>query len=394
MVLTKVNKKIGQIQAMNEDIIKLVLFFGAFFVISSKITPMKHVLFLAFSLVISTLSFAQTQLTMIIHPEQVDCQRMMKQKCLQVRINGAKEWTLFYERIAGFTFEPGYRYELLVIQTKRPEPLPADLSEFIYKLEKVISKKAVVSDNQPSNWKILEIAGEAVHQQNLSVQVDPTKNSIAGYGGCNQFFGEATWNNKKSKVSFGDLTRSRMYCENTIKTEDKLIALLSGKSFRVVYKNELIIFQQKRKTVLVFQIQPAEEMNATDEPTIQEVDAIKNPSPMTYFNDKELKLIQLNGKTVATAINTRIRFNLNTNSFSGNGGCNQLFGDCSFNDNIITISSVNATKMLCMDEAVTQVEKAFIANLNLQTLHVDYAEQILNCYNANGELIMMFAIQK
>lgn len=355
---------------------------------------MKHVLVFAFALIISTFSFTQTQLTMIVHPEQVDCQRMMPQKCLQVRINGAKEWTLFYERIAGFTFEPGYRYELLVTQTKRPEPLPADLSEFIYKLEKVISKRAVVSDNQPSNWKIMEIAGEKVHQQNLSIQVDPTNNNITGYGGCNQFFGEATWNNKKSKVSFGDLASTKMYCENTIKMEDKLLALLSGKSFKVVYKNEQIHFQQKRKTVLVFQVQPTEDMSTKEEPTIEEVDANKNPSPMYYFNDKELKLIQLNGKTVATAINTSIRFNLNTNSFSGNGGCNQLFGDCSFNDNIITISSVNATKMLCMDEAVTQVEKAFIANLNLQTLQVDYAEQVLNCYNANGELIMMFAIQK
>lgn len=355
---------------------------------------MKHVLVFAFMLVISTLSFAQTQLQLIVHPEQVDCQRMMKQKCLQVRINGAKEWTLFYERIAGFTFEPGYRYELLVIQTKRPEPIPADLSEFTYKLEKIVSKKAVVSDNQPSNWKIMEIAGEAVNQQNLAIQIDPTKNSIAGYGGCNRFFGEAIWNSKKNKVTIRNLANTKMHCENTSKTEDKLIALLSGKNFRVVYKNEQIIFQLKRKAVLIFQIQPAAEMSTANESTSKEVGTNKNPSPMTYFSDKELKLIQLNGKTVATAINSSIRFNVNSNSFSGNGGCNQFFGDCSFNDNIITISSVNTTKMLCSDESVTQIEKAFIANLNLQTLQVDYAENILNCYNANGELIMMFASQK
>lgn len=355
---------------------------------------MKNILFLAIALFFNPTSYAQTQLKMIIHPEQVDCQHMMQQKCYQVRINGSKEWTLFYERIIGFNFEPGYRYELLVNETKRPEPLPADLSAFIYKLEKVISKTAVVSNTQQSNWKIMEIAGEAVQQHNLSVQIDPTKNSIAGYSGCNRFFGEATWNSKKNKVNIGDLASTKMYCENTIKMEDKLLALLSGKSFKVVYKNEQIHFQQKRKTVLVFQVQPAEEMSTKDESAIKEVDANKNPSPMTYFNDKELKLIQLNGKTITTAINASIHFNLNTNSFTGNGGCNQLFGECSFNDNIITISSVNATKMLCMDEAVTQVEKAFIANLNLQTLQVDYAENVLNCYNADGELILMFAIQK
>lgn len=356
---------------------------------------MKHVLVFAFSLVISTLSFAQTQLTMIVHPEQVDCQRMMPQKCLQVRINGAKEWTLFYERIAGFTFEPGHRYELIVIQTKRPEPIPADLSEYVYKLEKVISKKAVLSDTQESNWKIMEINGKAVHQLNLSIQIEATKNNIAGYGGCNRFFGEARWNNKKSKITIGELARTRMYCENTIADEDKLLALLSNKTFRVMYKNEQIYFQHKRKTALVLQIHPKEEISSENE----EVTAVittteKEPSPMTYFNEKVLKLIQLNGNTIPAETNATIQFDLNTNNFSGNGGCNQLFGECSFSANIITISSVNATKMLCMDETVTQLEKAFIANLNLQTLQVDYAEHVLNCYNSNGELIMMFAIQK
>jgi heat shock protein HslJ len=115
---------------------------------------------------------------------------------------------------------------------------------------------------------------------------------------------------------------------------------------------------------------------------------------MNYFDKKDLKLIQINKQAVPTGVSATIRFDLEAKTFTGNGGCNSLFGAFNFANNIITIENVNATKMLCMDETVTQLEKAFISNLNLQTLQVDYAENVLNCYNADGELIMMFAIQK
>jgi heat shock protein HslJ len=359
---------------------------------------MKYLFFLAVALIFNATCFAQTQLQLIIHPEQVDCQRMMQQKCYQVRINGSKEWTLFYERILGFNFEPGYRYELLVIETKRPEPLPADLSAYTYKLEKVISKTAVVSNTQQSNWKIMELQGQRVQQQNLSVQFDPSKNSIAGYGGCNRFFGTATWNSKKTKVTIGDLASTRMFCENKSELEGQLLSALSGKTLNVSIKNEEMYFKLKRKTVLTLRAQPIEDaVIETDEPredVTEPITAEKQPSPMNYFNKKDLKLIQINKNAVPTGVPATIRFDLETKTFTGNGGCNRLFGAFTFANNIITIENVNATKMLCMDEATIQLEKAFIANLNLQTLQVDYAENVLNCYNANGELILMFAIQK
>jgi heat shock protein HslJ len=359
---------------------------------------MKNILFLAIALLFNTTSFAQTQLKMIIHPEQVDCQRMMQQKCYQVRINGSKEWTLFYERIIGFNFEPGYRYELLVIETKRPEPIPSDLSAFTYKLEKVITKTAVVSNTQQSNWKIMEFKGKTVQQHNLSIQLNPNNNSIAGYGGCNRFFGTATWNSKKTKVTIGNLASSRMFCENKSELEAQLLSALSGKKVHVSFKNEEMFFKLKRKTVLSLRAQPLEDVVIeTDEPEEDLTEPLTNekqPSPMNYFDKKDLKLIQINKQAVPTGVPATIRFDLEAKTFTGNGGCNSLFGAFNFANNIITIENVNATKMLCMDETVTQLEKAFISNLNLQTLQVDYAENVLNCYNADGELILMFAIQK
>lgn len=356
---------------------------------------MKQLLFFAFMLAVSSLSTAQKQINMIIHPDQVDCQRMMKQKCYQVRINGSKEWTLFYDRIEGFNFEPGFRYELSVIKTKRPEPIPQDLSAYTYKLAKVISKTAVVSNTQLSNWKIVSINGKSAQSTNLFIQFDPNKNGISGFAGCNRFFGEAKWNATTSKLIVGELASTKMYCENTMAIEDKIMKLLANQSFQVISKNERIYLKQKRKTVFVLDKQLSEEIiKETDEEIMEPLINEKQISPMDNFNNKNLKLIQINQQTLTSASTATIRFDSAAHSFSGFAGCNRIFGNFSFANNVITIESVNATKMACMDETTAQLEKTFIANLNTHTFQVDYAENVLNCYNSNGELIMMFAIQK
>ncbi|WP_300440901.1 DUF4377 domain-containing protein [Christiangramia sp.] len=55
------------------------------------------------------------------------------------------EWNYFYDDIDGFEFKPGYLYDIMVSKERIENP-PADASSFKYKLEKIISKEAVGSD--------------------------------------------------------------------------------------------------------------------------------------------------------------------------------------------------------------------------------------------------------
>ncbi|MGS2809795.1 DUF4377 domain-containing protein [Nocardia sp. MW-W600-9] len=76
---------------------------------------------------------------MFVAPEQVDCVGVAPMRCLQIRYSPDERWQLFYEGIAGFTYEPGYAYELTVRVSPVDNP-PADHSSRRYDLVRVDAK--------------------------------------------------------------------------------------------------------------------------------------------------------------------------------------------------------------------------------------------------------------
>ncbi len=80
--------------------------------------------------------------TLYVGPAQVDCVGVGPRKCLQVRYSLADDYQLFYDDIAGFEYEPGYTYELLVEKTPVENP-PADASSVRWSLVEVVAKTAV-----------------------------------------------------------------------------------------------------------------------------------------------------------------------------------------------------------------------------------------------------------
>ncbi len=56
--------------------------------------------------------------TVYISPKTVDCIGAAPQQCLQIKENLEDNWTLFYGKIEGFNYEPGYVYQLKIAQKK------------------------------------------------------------------------------------------------------------------------------------------------------------------------------------------------------------------------------------------------------------------------------------
>ncbi len=56
-------------------------------------------------------------ITMYVGPELIECTGVAPQTCMQVKMNPDDNYTLFYNPIEGFTFEPGNEYELLVLSS-------------------------------------------------------------------------------------------------------------------------------------------------------------------------------------------------------------------------------------------------------------------------------------
>lgn len=80
--------------------------------------------------------------TLFVGPERVDCVGVAPQKCYKVREDPSEEWVFFYSEIAGFEYEAGYEYELLVREEKVTTP-PADGSSLRWELIEVVGKETV-----------------------------------------------------------------------------------------------------------------------------------------------------------------------------------------------------------------------------------------------------------
>ena len=77
---------------------------------------------------------------MDIAPQRVACHGTSGlQECLSVRQHPDTGWTFFYDEIAGFQFEPGFEYTLVVAVRSVSNP-PADGSSLSYRLLEIRRK--------------------------------------------------------------------------------------------------------------------------------------------------------------------------------------------------------------------------------------------------------------
>ncbi|ACK67728.1 protein of unknown function DUF306 Meta and HslJ [Rippkaea orientalis PCC 8801] len=60
----------------------------------------------------------KVETTVYVSPKMVPCTGVAPQQCLQIKENLDDQWTLLYQSIEGFNYEPGYLYELKVSKKK------------------------------------------------------------------------------------------------------------------------------------------------------------------------------------------------------------------------------------------------------------------------------------
>lgn len=76
---------------------------------------------------------------MYIANKQVDCVGVGPQKCMQIKYEKQSEWSMFYDQINDFTYEPGFYYKIEV-STETIDNPPADASSIKYTLVGVLDK--------------------------------------------------------------------------------------------------------------------------------------------------------------------------------------------------------------------------------------------------------------
>ena len=84
------------------------------------------------------------------------------------------------------------------------------------------SKEVVVDLN--GEYQLLEVQGEDLSDQDLSISFTPAENRISGETGCNGF--SAKYTQENNVLSVGRAMSTRMYCEGKMDTEQKIISSL------------------------------------------------------------------------------------------------------------------------------------------------------------------------
>lgn len=162
-----------------------------------------------------------------IGPQKVDCIGVGPQQCYQLKEKEDDDWTLFYDEIEGFMYQPGYTYRLKVWQEEIANP-PADGSSWKYVLVEQLEKTAVAGvDNRLHDiWVVTTMEGQPLPPEGHRPRLElfPVEERLGGSGGCNSIFGSFKVNG--DQINFSEIGATKMFCAGLMKQEGQFLKLL------------------------------------------------------------------------------------------------------------------------------------------------------------------------
>lgn len=290
-----------------------------------------------------------TEKTLYVGPELVDCTGVAPQQCMQVRETPDGEWLLFYDQIEGFTYEPGFEYELVVSVQQVPNP-PADASSLKYTLVEEVSKTpAAGMEGEPSTlegptWRLVAMGDMDVASRAMaggSVTALFADGTVSGSAGCNQYSMGYTVEGDNLSTTPGPVTM--MACPEPIMTleQEYLIAMGAAETYAVTEGMLTIAYHGDQTLKFVAQ------------PTLGLEDPLWN---VTGYN---------NGQQAVTSVvlGTEITMAFARGTVSGSAGCNTYSASYTINGDGLTIGPAATTRKMCPEEGVMEQEQQFLAAL-------------------------------
>ncbi|RFS23306.1 META domain-containing protein [Chitinophaga silvatica] len=317
-----------------------------------------------------------------VRETKVPCTGVAPMECLQIRKPEDKEWSNLYGNIAGFKYVPGYRYRLRVRVSRVNNP-PADASSIQYSLIKILNRTKV-KELSPNNsignalnkrWTLVKMNGEELKQSGIWMEFDTKENRMHGKSGCNGMMGGYTLS--VNNISFTKTAGTLMACpdSNMMRREYEFMKQLGDQSFQIQVAGSMVTLMQQGTPVFQFRLG-----NKGDN---------SSGNVNMALGGRKWILTKLNGTDVSNATGMFLMFDAQKKRFSGKGGCNNIFGAYTNNNNTISFKQAASTRMACTDNTVAQRESEFIKTLSDHSYRYEIGEGTLSLYN-NDNLVMQF----
>ncbi|MBK8987783.1 MAG: META domain-containing protein [Chloroflexi bacterium] len=322
--------------------------------------------------------------TLYVGSELVDCVGVAPQKCMQVRENPADAYTLFYQQITGFTFEPGYEYELLVTVTTIENP-PADGSSLQYTLVNIVSQtpvgttQTVVTGDATGDalplvgalWQLQSLQGAAVVADTAVTAVFAADGSLGGSAGCNNYFTSYQVDGQTITID-PQIGSTMMACADPVmQQETAYLAALSTATAWQISGSTLTLTDAAGAPLAVFTAVIPTSLTGT---TWQ----------LTGFNNGQDAVVSPVAGSTITAVFGE------DGALSGSAGCNNYNTSFTTDGGSISIAgSIATTTILCAEDLMQQ-ETAYLAALPVATTYAIQGDS-LELRNANGALIASYS---
>lgn len=151
------------------------------------------------------------KVTWFVANSKADCAGMAPQKCLQIKDEGQKEWTFFYDQIEGFEYAEGFYYKIK-IEVAEVENPAADGPSMKYKLIEILEKSKIPLNLDQGSWLVTRIKNKESFGRNPFIKIDLSKNTINGNTSCNRFSGKIAVT--ENKVAISELSSTKMMCKD------------------------------------------------------------------------------------------------------------------------------------------------------------------------------------
>lgn len=106
--------------------------------------------------------------------------------------------------------------------------------------KKAITQTPVLAD---SEWTLQSIKGEQITglKKPITLKITTADKRATGYAGCNQFFSSYTVDGKS--ITFSSPGRTKMFCKDTMDTEEKFLEMLGRVTTYKLQENKLLLLE-------------------------------------------------------------------------------------------------------------------------------------------------------
>lgn len=310
-----------------------------------------------------------------VGPIVVECVGVSAQLCLLVKDSTQDHYTLFYDEIVGFDYEPGYVYSLLVTLEEIKDP-PADGPSSRYVYMDTLDRQPATSSLNRTFWRLtsfLDRQGDEVEiLPDTEITASFNTTQLSGSAGCNSYFTSYTLDG--DRIYVGVIGSTEIFCEDpagVMEQEEDYLANFQSAYFYSVDEDQLVVSNADMEPLLTFQLVDSENL-------------IDTTWSLSGYNSGAQGFIPILSGTSINAIFSE------DGVITGNSGCNQFSAPYQADDEQITIGEPVSTRNFCSTPEGTMVQERRFLEILVSADSYQIQENQLIILSESGDLLLAF----